>query len=144
MTYVPWLAGQTLTADDLDSLLIEETMAWTDLASLGSYATNFSAGTPAPRMHKLMVLGVEVWEFEGRINTTSLAAATNTTVFTFNTGYRVAHERGFQQFASNSSFYGIRMAFESTGALQVGLPTAAGSSCSGFSLDGIVITNPLT
>src|SRR5690348_15273105 len=144
MVYTPFLAGQKLTADDLDSDLIEELMPWTDLSSVGTFAGAFSADVPPPRMHKVRVLGVEVWEFEGRVKITSLAAATPVTAFTFSAGNRVTSERGFQQFASNTAFYGIRVAFAAgTGILQVGVPASAGSTCSGFTLDGIAITNPL-
>jgi hypothetical protein len=144
VVYTPFLAGQSLPAADLDSLLIQELLPWTNLASVGSFATNFTAGTPAPRMRKLNVLGVEVWEFEGRINISSLAAATPVTAFTFSAGFRVASERGFQQFASNTAFYGIRVSLvASTGVMQVGVPASAGSACSGFTLDGMVVTNPL-
>jgi hypothetical protein len=81
---------------------------------------------------------------EGRINISSLAAGTPVTAFTFSAGFRVATERGFQQFASNTGFYGIRVALAaSTGVMTVGVPSAAGAACSGFVLDGIVITNPL-
>lgn len=142
MTYTPWVAGQRLTAGDLDSKIVQETMAWTALASVGSYASGFSAGGPAPRMHKLMVAGTEVWEFEGRINITSLTANTNTVAFTFNSGYRVTTERGFQCVGSNTGFYGVRVTFESNGQLMVGVPTAAGSSTSGVLLDHVTITNP--
>lgn len=143
MTYLPWAAGQRLTASDLDSLLVQELMSWTDLSSVGAYASGFSAGTPSARMHKISVMGVEIWEFEGRINITTLTANTNTLAFTFNTGYRVGTERGFQCVGSNSGFYGVRVTFESNGQLMLGVPTAAGSSTSGVLLDGFCITNPL-
>lgn len=144
MVYTPFAAGQRLPAADLDSLLIQEIMPWTNLTSVGVFASGFSSDVPAARMRKLSVLGVEQWEFEGRIKVTSLTANTLTTAFTFNSGYRVASERGFQQYASSTAFYGIRVDFiASTGVVSVGVPTAAGSTCSGFSLDGIIITNPL-
>jgi hypothetical protein len=142
--YTPFLAGQRVTADGLNKLIVQELMPWTALASVGSFASGYTAGTPAPRMRKLLVLGVEVWEFEGRINIASLAAGTPVTAFTFSSGNRVATERGFQQFASNTGFYGIRVAFAAaTGVMTVGVPSAAGSACSGFLLDEIIITNPL-
>jgi hypothetical protein len=142
MTYTPWVAGQRVTAGDIDSKIVQETMAWTALSSVGAYASGFSAGGPTPRMRKLMVAGIEEWEFEGRINISSLTANTNVIAFTFNTGFRVTTERGFQLVGSNTGFYGVRCTFESNGQLMVGVPTAAGASTSGVLLDGISITNP--
>lgn len=140
--YAPFYAGQELAADDLNTDIVAETMPWTALATVGAYATNFSAGAPAPRMRKLMVAATEVWEFEGRINMT-LAANTLTTAFTFNTGYRVGSERGFHQWGASLQFYPLFVAFESNGQVRVGVPTAGGAGGSAFTLDGIYITNPL-
>lgn len=143
MTYTPFAAGQRLTAADLNTLLITETMEWTNLASVGAFASGFTAGSPAPRMRKVIKLGVEQWEFEGRINITTLAANTQVTAFTFSVGFRVAKERGFQQYASTTAFYGMRVGFTSAGLLAIGVPTGAGSGATGVLLDGIVITDPL-
>jgi len=144
MVYTPFTAGQRLTAGQLNSLLVQEIMPWTALASVGAYASGFSSDVPPARMRKISVLGVEVWEFEGRIKITSLAAGSAVTCFTFSSGFRVTSERGFQQFASNTAFYGARLSFvAATGVMQVGVPAAAGSACSGFTLDGVCITNPL-
>jgi hypothetical protein len=144
MVYTPFAAGQTLPAGQLNSQLVQETMAWTDLSLVGNYVSGFTPGTPAARMHKLMVLGTEVWEFEGRINIASLTNNTNANSFTFNTGFRVGSERGFQCVGSNSGFYGVRVTFEPNGQLMVGVPASAGNLTTGVLLDGIYITNPLT
>jgi hypothetical protein len=145
MVYTPFAAGQTLTAGQLNSLLVQETMAWTSLSSVGAFATGFAAGsTPACRMRKYLVMGVEVWEFEGRITVTgTLTANVDTTCFTFNAGYRVGSERGFECVASASAFYPIRITIQSSGQLHIGVPTAAGSGITSFLLDGCRITNPL-
>jgi len=143
MVYAPFSAGQRVTATDLNTLIIQETMEWTNLANIGTFASGFTADARTPRMRKVVKLGTEQWEFEGRINITSLAAATSKTAFTFNTGYIVGSERGFQQYASNTAFYGMRVSFTMGGLLSIGVPTGGGSSASGVMLDGIIITDPL-
>ncbi|WP_405964857.1 hypothetical protein OG713_34980 [Streptomyces sp. NBC_00723] len=117
-----------------------ETMAWTNLSSLGSYAGGFSASTPPPRMRKLSMLGTEVWEYEGAIAISSLAAAATTTMFTFSAGHRPASGRGFMTY--NSSHYGSRVTVGSSGTLTASVPTEAGSGVSKIWLDGMRITNP--
>ncbi|MDH2392308.1 hypothetical protein QCN29_26735 [Streptomyces sp. HNM0663] len=143
MTYVPFLAGQRATADLLNTRLIEVILDWTDLASLGSYSGNGSAGSPSPQMRKLKVMGTELWELKGRINTTGITAATTTTLFTFNVGHRVSAERGFTTFASNTGHHGARLGFQTSGALTVSVPSAAGSSMSFVLLDGASIYDPV-
>ena len=117
-----------------------ELMAWTNLSSLGSFSGAFSAGSPTPRMRKLSILGVEVWELEGRINASSLAVATTTTMFTFNVGHRPANGHGYMTY--NSSHYASRVTIAQTGLMSVSVPTEAGSSVTTIYLDGIRITNP--
>ncbi|WP_329215306.1 hypothetical protein OG352_06560 [Streptomyces sp. NBC_01485] len=119
---------------------IVETMAWTNLSSIGSYAGGFSASTPAPRMRKLSMLGTEVWEYEGAIAISSLPAATTTTAFTFNSGYRPASGRGFATY--NSSHYATRVTVGTNGVLAFSVPTEAGSGVSKVWLDEMRITNP--
>jgi len=119
---------------------IIETMPWTNLSGLGSYAGGFSASTPAPRMRKLSMLGTEVWEYEGAIAISSLAAATTTTMFTFNVGHRPASGRGFTTY--NSSHYGSLVTVSSSGTLTVSVPAEAGSGVSKVWLDGMRITDP--
>lgn len=145
MVYAPFPAGATPTAADMNTLIVQETMAWTALASVGAYTAGFSAGTPAPRMRKLMVAGAEVWEFEGRIAITSLTAGAGgiVTCFTFTTGFRTGSERGYMPYATSANLYAMFCAFKANGQLQIGLPTAAGNGCTSVSLDGIRITNPL-
>lgn len=139
--YVPFTAGQVLTADQLNTLLITETMEWTNLSSLGSFGSGFTAGTPTPRMRKLMVLGAEEWWFEGRIGGTVSSGTPLTTCFTFSVGNRVAHERGFMTYATSAGLYAMFTAFTSAGLIQVSVPSAAGGATS-VSLDGVRITNP--
>ncbi|MCX5522578.1 DUF2793 domain-containing protein [Streptomyces bobili] len=117
-----------------------ELMAWTSLSSLGSFAGAFSAGSPTPRMRKLSVLGVEVWELEGRVNASSLAVATTTTMFTFNVGHRTANGHGYMVY--NSSHYAARLTIAQTGIMSVSVPTEAGTGVSTIYLDGVRITNP--
>ncbi|MER5584128.1 hypothetical protein ABT090_21150 [Streptomyces asoensis] len=117
-----------------------ETMPWTNLSSLGSYAGGFSASTPAPRMRKLSMLGTEVWEYEGAIAVSSLAAATTTTAFTFSASHRPANGRGFATI--NSSHYATRVTVNTNGTLTFSVPTEAGSGVSKVWLDGLRITNP--
>ena|SRR5689334_13742576 len=145
MVYTPFLAGQRVTAGGLSTLIVGETMAWTNLTALGTFQSGFAASTtPAPRMRKLMVAGTERWEFEGRINVTgTLTANTDTDAFHFNTGFRVGSERGYEVLGSSSNFYGLRLTFQSSGQLHVGLPTAGGSGTGSFLLDQITISNPL-
>ena len=115
-------------------------MDWTPLSSLGSFASGFSASTPAPRMRKLNLLGTEVWEYEGRINASSLAPATTTTMFTFSAGHRPVNGRGFAVY--NSSHYAARLTITQTGPMSVSVPSEAGSGVSTIYLDGVRITNP--
>ncbi|SEO83628.1 hypothetical protein [Actinacidiphila rubida] len=143
MVYTPFNAGQTVTAGQLDTLIASETMPWTQLDSVGVLVSGFTIGTPAARMRKLMLAGTEIWEFEGRITIASLTANANTVAFTFNTGFRVGTERGFQCVGANTAFYGVRVTFEPNGQLMVGVPTAAGSGATGVLLDNCTITNPL-
>jgi hypothetical protein len=139
--YTPFAAGQVLTADQLNTLIVAETMEWTSLASLGAYASGFSAGNPAPRMRKIMMAGTEMWQYEGKINASGLAPATLTTAFTFNAGFRPGSERGFMTYATSAGFYAMFLAIQPTGLLRVGVPTASGGAASA-SLDGVWITNP--
>ena len=117
-----------------------ELMAWTAISSLGSFAGGFSASSPTPRMRKISVLGVEQWEYEGRITASSLSAATTTTMFTFNSGYRPANGHGYMTY--NSSHYASRVTISQTGVMSVSVPAEAGGSVTTIYLDGIRITNP--
>lgn len=143
MAYVPVLAGQTLTADLLNTRIVEETMAWTPLDQLGTYATNFFAGSPAPRMRKVVVNGTEQWELEGRISCSAFAAAQVITVFTFNVGHRVSSERGFSCYGAGTIHYPVRVGFNTNGTLVASVPSAVGTSTTGFWLDEVTITNPV-
>ncbi|MFF8829340.1 hypothetical protein [Streptomyces sp. NPDC015131] len=125
------------TAWNVQSKLL---LDWTAFASIGSFAAGVTAGTPAPRLRKISEFGTEVWEIEGRLNLTSLPAATTTTVFTFGASYRPANTRGFMTY--NSSHHGTRITIPATGVMTVSVPTEAGSAVSSVWLDGIRITNP--
>lgn len=138
-TATPWLAGQRITADQLNGIIMD----WTALSDLGTFQTGFSAGDPVPRMQKLYEHGTEIWQFEGRIASTGFAAASTQVCFVFNSGFIVSGERGFQCYGSSTAYYGARVGFVSSGNMTVGVPSAAGSSTSGFNLDDIRITNPL-
>ncbi|MFG2144139.1 hypothetical protein ACGFRG_08055 [Streptomyces sp. NPDC048696] len=152
MAFTPrtWVVGEVVTAAlmnqevrDGSLATFQELLPWTPLSTIGSFGTNFSAGAPTPRMRKVRLGGVEEWWFEGRINTSSFAAATTLTMFTLNTGYRVASERGFTVYASTSAHYPVRLGFLSSGAVTGSVPSAAGTTTSVVWLDGVRITNPL-
>lgn len=116
-------------------------MGWTNLSSLGSYASGFTAGTPTPRMRKLLDYGSDVWELEGRIVASPpLLGATTTLAFTFSSGHRVANGRGFVTY--NSGHYGTRVTIAPDGKLSFSVPSQAGDAVSNIWLDGIRITNP--
>lgn len=137
-TATPFLAGQRITADQLNGIIMD----WTPLSQLGTFQSGFTPGDPVPRMQKAYEHGTEVWQFEGRIAAAGFTAATTVVAFIFDTGYIVSGERGFQCYGSGTAYYGARVGFVSSGNLTVGVPTAAGSGTSGFNLDDIRITNP--
>lgn len=141
MVYTPFLAGQRATALGVNTNIVSELMAFTPLASLGAFGSGFSANVGAPpQLRRLSVAGVEVWEFKGRVDVTGLTAATTKTAFTFTT-LSTGSERGFEVYAANTSYYAARLSI--TGKIMaVGVPTAAGSSCSGIILDALRITDP--
>lgn len=116
-------------------------MDWTALSSLGSYASGWSAGTPAPRMRKIIDMGTEVWELEGRlVKSSPIAANTTTTMFTFGASHRVASTRGVVKY--NSSHHGARVSFANSGVLSVSVPSEAGPNVTDIWLDDTRITNP--
>lgn len=142
-TFTPWLPGMKTTDDRLNGLIMEELMPWTDLApTLGTYTANGLAGSPAPRMRIIEELGTVIWEFTGRINTSGITAATTVSIFTFGSSYRVAAERLFQAGGSNSTHFGVRLGFMTSGNLTVSVPTGAGNGLSGVHLDGVRIHFP--
>ncbi|MFC8276246.1 hypothetical protein ACFUJR_27695 [Streptomyces sp. NPDC057271] len=144
MVYVPFTAGQKATADLLTTQLIEEIMPWTLWSSIGSFATNFSAnvGNP-PMMRKVRILGVERWEYTGRIQVATLTANVDTLAFTFNTGYRPVAEQGWPLLGAASAFYSVRTTLQTSGQLRVGVPTAAGAGTNAIILNGAYIDDPL-
>lgn len=127
--------GGSLIADGNFTVLMD----WTPLTSLGSYTAGFSDGIPTPRMRKILLLGSEVWEFEGEISISSFTAGTAVTAFTFNAGHRVADTRGCHVFEKNGGFYGVRLALLSDGVMQL----AAAGTPGAVLLDDVRITNPL-
>ncbi|MER8233465.1 hypothetical protein [Streptomyces sp. NPDC094049] len=145
MVYTPFVAGEILTPGKLASRLIEEVMEWTPLSEIGVFSAGFSPATLAPRMRKIRVMGQERWEYEGRITVAagSLPANSNVTAYTFNTGYRPAFEHGWQLAGGTTLFYGIRTTLQPSGAIQVGVPTAAGANGNGILLDGLHIDAPI-
>ncbi|MFG2900984.1 hypothetical protein ACGFZH_28345 [Streptomyces zaomyceticus] len=145
MVYTPFAAGETLTAGKLNSRLIEELMEWTPFTDIGTFSAGFSAATLTPMMRKIRLLGQERWEYKGRITVVAatIAANVNTTAFTFNTGYRPTTEHGFQKAGGTTGFYGVRMTLQTSGQLQVGLPTGAGNNTNGIMLDTCYIDAPI-
>ncbi|WP_282698293.1 hypothetical protein, partial [Streptomyces sp. CC208A] len=114
------------------------------LASLGSFATNFSANPAmAPRMRILRVLGTECWMYEGRINNSGANMVNTTqTMFTFNSGYRPLVERGASVYAATSAHFPVRLGLMVSGALTGSVPTGSASPTTIW-LDGVCFTNPL-
>jgi hypothetical protein len=141
MVYAPFSAGQILTASDLNTLLMQETMAWTPLASLGSFGANFSANaTRVPMMRKVMFLGTEVWHFKGSVNASAFAANSTLTVFTFtSTTNWVLSEREIQNSGTGNGSYSVRLGLQSAGTMTASVPTAASSGTNGFWIDGEVV-----
>lgn len=145
MPYSPLLAGQYATPATVGAGTAMLLMDWTPIDDVGNFAANFAAAPVAPRMRKLLLLGTEVWEFEGRINCSPAFAANVThTAFTFDIGYRVGWEREFAAGAAQSAHYPVRLGFMASGALTVSVPTAVGNTTSVVWLDGIRITNPVS
>lgn len=141
MVYSPFLAGQRATAQGVNTNIVTELMAWTPLASLGAWGSGFAANAGAPpQLRRLSVAGVELWELKGRVDVTGLTAATTKTAFTFTT-LSTGSERGFEVYGANTSFYGVRLAITGK-VMAVGVPTAAGGSCSGIVLDAVRIADP--
>lgn len=143
MAYVPFLAGQKLTAQLANTRIVEEVMAWTALDDIGNFASGFAAhGSLPPQMRILRVMGTEVWELEGLITTSGFTAAVTHTMFTFDTGYRVAVEREFEAGGAQSAHYAVRLGFMPNGTLTGSVPTAAAGSTSIVWLSGVTIRNP--
>ncbi|MFE6816854.1 hypothetical protein [Streptomyces sp. NPDC057677] len=145
MPYIPFLAGELLTAGKLNSRLFEEVMEWTPLTTLGSFTAGFSAATLTPMLRKLRVLGQDRWELKGRISVVAgtLVANVNTTAFNFSAGHRPTFEHGWQLAGGTTGFYGVRTTTQPSGALQFGVPTAAGNNTNGILLDGLFIDGPI-
>lgn len=143
VAYVPFLAGRELTADLLNTRLIEEIMEWTPLDDVGNFSAGFTAASDTPRMRKVRILGVERWEYAGRVNIAALTANTDTLMFTFDVGFRPVTQHVFPLGGANTLFYTIRGSLPSSGGWTVGVPTAAGNGTSAVFLDGLYIDNPL-
>ncbi|MEU6944301.1 hypothetical protein ABZ957_03500 [Streptomyces sp. NPDC046316] len=144
MAYVPFTAGQKATADLLTTQLVQELMPWTLFSSIGSFATNFTANVSnPPMMRKRLILGVERWEYTGRIQVAALTANTDTLCFTFNSGYRPVAEQGWPLLGAASGFYSVRTTLQTSGQLRVGVPTAAGAGTNAILLNGAYIDDPL-
>ena len=151
MAFVPrtWVVGEVVTAALMNQEIrdgfaatLEETLAWTAISSLGSFATNFSASTPTPRMRKYRQLGTEVWEYEGAIAASAFATNTTLTMFTFNVGHRPAAERGSAMYGAGTSHYPVRLGLMTNGTLTGSVPSAS-SSATKIWLDGFRVTNPV-
>ncbi|MFE6225489.1 hypothetical protein [Streptomyces sp. NPDC057854] len=144
MPYYAFLAGETLTAAKLNTRLIEEVMEWTPLANLGTFATGMTPNAAkVPRMRILRILGTEVWEYEGRINTAGGTLVNTTqTLFTFNSPYRPSVEHGTAAYAASSAHFPVRLGLMTSGALTASVPTG-GASPTTVWLDNVRFTNPL-
>jgi len=145
MPYEPFAAGETITAEKMRTRFTEIIMDWTPLASLGSFASGFSANPGmAPAMQIVREMGVVQWRYQGRINnaTPSSLSNTTTTMFTFaSTDHRPIAERGMSAYASSSAHYPVRLGLMVSGNLTGSVPTAGGGAATIW-LDGFVITNP--
>ena len=128
--YTPFLAGQKLTADLLNTRLLELVMDWTDLDVIGSYSANGAAATATPQMRIVRELGTLRWDFKGRINTTGVTPSVTTTLFTFDGDHLVAQEEGFQAYAAGSIHYGGRLGFMTNGNLTLSVPSASNAPTS--------------
>ncbi|MFI2367310.1 hypothetical protein [Streptomyces sp. NPDC018833] len=145
MAYTPFYSGQDATADLLGTQLIEELMEWTSFANLGTFASGFTAGSNTPMLRKIQMLGQERWEYKGRISITAgtLVANTDTTVFTFDAGYRPTVEHGWAVCSASSDFFPIRMTLQTNGQIRAGVPTEAGNNANALLLDGVYIDEPI-
>ncbi|MFC8176521.1 hypothetical protein [Streptomyces sp. NPDC057325] len=145
MPYTPFLAGEILTAGKLNSRLIEETMEWTPLVAIGTFASGFSAASYTPCLRKLKILGRERWELMGRITVTSgtIVANVNTTGFTFNVGHRPTNEHGWEVAGGSTGLNAIRATISPGGLFQFGLPTGAGNVTNSVLLDGMYADAPI-
>ncbi|MFB7278044.1 hypothetical protein ACFCZV_13130 [Streptomyces hydrogenans] len=144
MPYLAFLAGENLTAEKLNSRIVEEVLEWTPLANLGVFASGMTANpAKAPRLRVLKVLGSEVWLLEGRINTAGGTLVNTTqTLFTFNTPWRPTVEHGTHVYAATSSHYPVRLGLMVSGALTGSVPSAA-TTPSTVWLDNVSFTNPV-
>jgi len=145
MVYVPFLAGQLLTAELLNERLVEETMAWTAIDDIGNFATNYSAHANTPMLRKIRLLGQERWEYKGRISIVagSLTANVDHTIFTFDPGYRPTAEHGWSVCSASSDFFPVRLTLQVAGTLKAGVPTEAGNNANAILLDGMYIDAPI-
>ncbi|MFE6223336.1 hypothetical protein [Streptomyces sp. NPDC057854] len=145
MPYVPFYAGEVVTADKLATRLIEVVMDWTPLASLGAFQSGFTANpAKTPRMRIERVMGSLQWRYEGRINNTGAVNMVNTTatLFTFNSPYRPGTEHGDEVYGANSAHYPIRLGLLTTGALTGSVPINAANPTTIW-LDDLCFTNPI-
>lgn len=145
MAYVPFLAGQKLTADLLNSVLVQELMPWTAFDDIGNFVTGFTAHSNTPMMRKISFLGQERWEYKGRISIAAgtLAANVDTNAFTFDAAYWPTFEHGWSPCSASSDFFPVRMTLQTNGQLRAGVPTEAGSNANAILLDGIYINEPI-
>jgi hypothetical protein len=145
------VVGETVTAALMNQEIrdgftatLQETMAPTALSTLGTFGTNFSAGTRVPRMWKYVLSGRPIWEFDGLISASAFAANTTHNMFTItSTSNRVAAERQFSAGGAQSGHYPVRLGFTSAGVITGSVPTAAGATTSIVWLDGVRIVDPL-
>lgn len=119
---------------------------WATLSSLGTFQSGYTAGTPSPRVRKIMYLGTEVWEMKGRINFS--AATTGSTIFSFTGGSSSAyapsieHNFGIPGGSGSSNTTVIRFYWNASGNMGASTISPAGSF-SYITLNAFRIVGPL-
>jgi hypothetical protein len=140
--YTPFAAGQKPTAADLGTLIVTELMPWTSLASLGSFASGFSAnGTRVPEMRKIRIVGTEIWQFKGSftVTTGTIAVETDVTAFTLTGSSNSVASEHQEMRAGTGHRYAVRVGWMTNGRITASVPTAAGTGTTGFWIDADII-----
>ncbi|MGY3341210.1 hypothetical protein ACVW0K_007403 [Streptomyces filamentosus] len=145
MVYLPYYAGEIVTADGLATRIVEVVMDWTPLASLGTFQNGFTANTAkVPKMRIERVMGDTRWLYEGRINNSAPTNIVNNTVAMFlftSTAHRPTVEHGDEVYGASSGHYGVRLGLMTSGNLTASVPTGATSPTTIW-LDDVCFTNP--
>ncbi|MFH9957305.1 hypothetical protein ACH4OX_24270 [Streptomyces roseolus] len=142
--YVPFYAGEIVTAEKMRTRIVEVVMDWTPIDQLGVFQNGFTANTAkVPRMRIERVMGSLKWMYEGRVNNTGAVNMVNTTItmFTFNAPYRPLVEHGDEVYGSSSAHYPVRLGLMTNGNLTASVPINAASAATVW-LDDVTFTNP--